>query len=121
MVNLPFVPDLIKEESQAFALYLMTSGGNIGRLCVSGLTAMLSKHLSALNAVLYSYVSISFGYIILVAFGMKDVVNEKEFDISRERSGSTTGKARAWFVVKQGLKVIWEEPQIFYAVTGAVI
>lgn len=121
MVNLPFVPDLIKEESQALALYFMTTGGNIGRLCVSGLTAVLSRHLSALNAVLYSYVTISFGYIILVAFGMKDVVNEKEFSQRRERSGSTNGKARAWFVLKQGLKVIWQEPQIFYAVIGAII
>lgn len=41
---------------------------------------------------------------------MKDVIKEKEFDVRRERSSSTNKKTRLTVVIKQGLKVIYDEP-----------
>jgi hypothetical protein len=41
---------------------------------------------------------------------MKDVIKEKEFDIRRERSKTVSKKSRFMVVIKQGLKVIVDEP-----------
>jgi hypothetical protein len=41
---------------------------------------------------------------------MKDVIKDKEFDERRERSGSVTTRTRLVVVIKQGFKVIWDEP-----------
>jgi len=59
--------------------------------------------------------------MIVVFVGMKDVIKQKDFDVRRERSDSTTPKKRIALVIKQALKVIWDEPQIFYAILGYTI
>jgi hypothetical protein len=60
----------------------------------------VANDLQKLNYFLYSFAGIAFLYTILVLIGMKDVINSKEFDVRRERSGSQNGKTRAIFVVK---------------------
>ena len=41
---------------------------------------------------------------------MKDVIKSKEFDIRRERSDSVEKKKRVVYIVKQGFKLLWDEP-----------
>lgn len=86
--TLPFVADLIKEESMPFAFFIVSAFGTIGLLLVSVFSFLVS-----FEVINYKFAYIFIGcmgvvYFILILFGMKDVINEKAFDIRRERSDS---------------------------------
>lgn len=51
---------------------------------------------------------------------MKDVINSKDFDARRERSDTETASKRISYVIKQGFKLIFSEPQILFGILGLV-
>lgn len=70
---------------------LASFGGGLGRIITNYVAYLVASSKSTTlfaNYVFYSQAAIAFAYVIVVGVGMKDVVNEKEFDMRRERSGS---------------------------------
>ena len=62
-------------------------------------------------AFIYILVGVLIGLFTVYAyFGMKDVINSKEFDVRRSRSDTQQGKKRVSYIIKQGAKRVIEEP-----------
>jgi uncharacterized membrane protein len=61
--------------------------------------------------VVYIIIGIIIGlYTLIATFGMKDVVNSKEFDMRRSRSNTQQANQRVSYIIKQGVKNMIEEP-----------
>ena len=88
--TLPFIPDLIKEESHPFALFITKVMATIGKLLSTGMLWLNSNYSNVFSSdVIYFTIAItSFLFFIWIIIGMKDVIKEKEFDLRRERSNS---------------------------------
>ena len=84
----------------------------IGRLIVGGFLSLNSSfpNIISANEIYYFIACLSFAYLFLLIFGMRDVIHDKEFEIRREKSGSTDKRTRMVLVIKQGFKVIWAKP-----------
>jgi len=46
-------------------------------------------------------------FTIYAFFGMKDVIQSKDFELRRERSDTGQARKRVSYILKQGLKLVW--------------
>lgn len=124
----PYVPDLIREESQGVAQAMKV-------LCIdlAGVIGSFFLDLNSRFPVVFSPFNIYFGLgilglvsAILLHFGMKDIIKMKDWNenmqrISRVSKIRDTKKNRFKFILRQAIYLIFHEPFIFVGMFAGIL
>ena len=99
---MPFIPDLITEKSQPLAVLFNVFSLAAGKAVTSELLTIVSNKKSGVKAtMIYLLVSaLSALYTVYAFFGMKDVVQSKEFKLRRSSTRTEKSSDRGLYVLK---------------------
>ena len=118
--GIPFVPDLIDEESHALANTMILMFGSLGQLAGNGLITVMNIEHYNIN---YTHVYYFIGALnilvgILTSIFIKDVIRSIDFILERltDRKGNSIGK-----VLGETAKLISNEPYITFSIIGSAL
>ena len=100
--TMPFIPDLIMEQSQPLAVFFNVFSLAAGKAVTSELLTIVSnKKLGVKATMIYMMVSVLAAlYTVYAFFGMKDVVQSQEFKLRRSATRTEKSSARGIYVLK---------------------